>query len=255
MGVAILIASGKGGVGKSQVSINLASALVSLGFQPLVVDGNLPAPDLGLYLDIPIDRKTLNDLLAERATPEEVIYTHAASGIRVVPSSVQLSLVEEFDSKKVSKGLDRLKGLGDTIIIDSAPGLGKEVVQAAKAADKVIVVATPDIPSLTGAYKSVQLCKMLGKDVPGMVLNRVGRFKSELSDAAVQSMMDGLPILGRIPEDKYLAGASMRSQTVVKMFPHSPSARAFKKLACTLTGQAFVENPMKEELYNLLGMK
>jgi MinD-like ATPase involved in chromosome partitioning or flagellar assembly len=155
----------------------------------------------------------------------------------------------------VTKGFERFKSLADTVIIDSAPGLGKEVIQAARSADRVIVVATPDITSLTGAYKSVQLCKMLGKEVSGIVLNRVGRSKRELSDAAVQSMMDGLPILGKIPEDKFLASSAMRAMPVLQAYPHAPSSRAFKRLACTLTGQAYVENPFAEEIYNLFGIK
>lgn len=251
----IVIASGKGGVGKSQVAINLTSALSQIGFKPLLIDGNLPAPDISLYLDIPMDRKTFNDLLAERASPEEVVVDHAQSGLRVVPSSVKLSLLEEFDAKKVSKGFDKLKNLGDAVIIDSPPGLGKDVVQAARAADKVLIVATPDIPSLTGAYKSVQLCKMLGKEVAGVILNRTGRFKSELSDAAVTSMMDGLPILGKIPEDRYLAASAIKSMPVMKLYPHAPSSRAFKKLACTLTGQQFRENAVADEMCHLLGIK
>ncbi len=255
MGVSILIASGKGGVGKSQVAINLAAALHSVGVKPVLVDGNLPTPDLSLYLDLPMDSKTFNDLLAERATADEVVISHESTGLRVVPSSIQLSLLEEFQTKKVTRGFEKFKGVSDTVIIDSAPGLGKEVIQAARAADKVIVVATPDITSLTGAYKTVQLCRMLGKDVTGVLLNRVGRFKSELSDAAVLNMMDQLPILGKIPEDRYLAASSMRAKPVVQAFPHSPSARAFRRLACTLTGQPFREEPLVEEVYHLLGMK
>lgn len=255
MGTSILITSGKGGVGKSQVSINLSTALCAAGIKAVLVDGNLPAPDIALYLDIPMDRKTFNDLLAERATPEEVVFSQPQSGLKIVTSSVQLSLVEEFDAKKVSKGLEKLKGQGDTVIIDSAPGLGKEVVQAARAADKVLVVATPDIPSLTGAYKSVQLCKMLGKEVPGIILNRTGRTRNELTDAAVSSMMDGLPILGRIPEDNYLASAALKCQPVVKEYPHSPSARAFRKLAYGLAGLPYGENAIAESLMHTLGMK
>ena len=93
MGVSILIASGKGGVGKSQVAINLAAALHSVGVKPVLVDGNLPTPDLSLYLDLPMDSKTFNDLLAERATADEVVLTHDGTGLKVVPSSIQLSLL------------------------------------------------------------------------------------------------------------------------------------------------------------------
>jgi septum site-determining protein MinD len=241
MGTSFLVSSGKGGVGKTQTAINLSTALALFGADVLIVDGNLPTPDVSLYFGIPSDVKTLNDVIRGDAKPEKAIFHHE-SGLKIMPASVQMNASKGLTQDRIRNVLKELNKYANTLVIDSAPGLGAEVVTAMRASDKAIIVTNPEIPALTDAFKTIQLANYIGAEVVGVILNRTGRYKGELDDATIKATLgDDVPIIGRIPEDYHIPIAALHSKSVVTAFPRSPSALAFKRAAAVLTGVNYIE--------------
>ncbi|MFH0835837.1 MAG: AAA family ATPase, partial [Candidatus Micrarchaeota archaeon] len=214
MGTSFLVSSGKGGVGKTQTAINLGTALSLFGADVLIIDGNLPTPDISLYYGIPSEVKTLNDVIRGDAKPEKAIYTHPETGLKIMPASVQMNAAKGLTQDKIKATLKGLTKYAGTLVIDSAPGLGAEVVTAMRASDQCIVVTNPEIPALTDAFKTIQLANYIGADVVGVVLTRTGRYRGELDDATIRATLgDDVPIIGKIPEDYHVPIAALRSQS------------------------------------------
>ncbi|MBU0760178.1 MAG: AAA family ATPase [Nanoarchaeota archaeon] len=100
MGKLITITSGKGGVGKTTSSINLAAALNALGKEVVVVDANLTTPNVGLHLGAPIVPISLNHVLSGKAKIQDAIYEHE-SGTKVIPSSLSINELRRINHKKL----------------------------------------------------------------------------------------------------------------------------------------------------------
>ena len=228
----ISVVSGKGGVGKTTTSINLAAYLNSLGHNVLLIDANVNTPDIGLSLGAPVVPISLQHVLSGKNSPEDAVYTHH-SGIKVMPSSLSISA----DIKGLAKITGKLKNNFDFIIIDSAAGLGDDVFSAIKASDECLIVTNPELPALTGALKTIKAAEGLKKQILGVLVTR--KSGNQLSLKNVKSML-GYPILGVIPEDNKVKEAQLDRETLVK-FPRSKASKGYKKLALKILGEAIEE--------------
>lgn len=236
----ILFASGKGGVGKTTAVANLGIILSKLGKKVAVVDVDLPTPNLSIHLGIPQDIPTLNDVVRGKAQLDDVIYSYH-NGLKVVPAGMLVEHLQGFNPRVFRETMRQIGQNFEVSFFDCAPGLSQEVINAFYGADMMIVVTNPENPAVSDCAKTVEIARDLGVDVKGIVLNRVGRFKNELTSAEVSSRVFDLPIVGKIPEDPYVAEAIAEHSPVVISHPLSPAARAFKKLAHTLLGKDYKE--------------
>ena len=222
----IAIVSGKGGVGKTTSAINLSAYLTSLGYNVLLVDANVNTPDVGLSLGAPVVPISLQHVLSGKNNAEDAIYTHH-SGIKVMPSSLSIS----SDIKNLGKVIGKLKNF-DFVIIDSAAGLGDDVISAIKASDECLVVTNPELPALAGALKTINAAEQLKKSILGVLVTR--KAKNQLSLKNVRAML-GYPIIGVIPEDDKVKESQLDKDTLVR-FPRSNASKGYKKLALNITG-------------------
>ena len=253
MGITFAVASGKGGVGKTQTAINLGAALALKGRKVIVVDGNIPTPDVSFYLGIePV--KTLNDVLAGKATLEQALYKHE-TGLHVLLANVRLKDVNRFDEKAFNTLIKKIKLDYEMAFIDCPPGLDASVVSTMRHADEVLLVCNPELASMADALKTVALSEAAGKQVRGVVLNRTGRFKGELDAEEINGFLNQHTIIGRVPEDASVPISSMKFKPVVTAFPHSPAARALKRIAARLDGTSYRENPLIEQTMHFLNIK
>lgn len=246
----ITITSGKGGVGKTTTSINLATALNSFGKDVIIVDANLTTPNVGLHLGAPIVPISLNHVLLGKAKIEDAIYEHE-SGTKIIPSSLSVNELRRINHKRLKEVGKKLRKMADIVIFDSAAGLGEEAITAMEAADELIIVTNPEIPAVTDALKTSKLIEQLGKQVRGVIVSRVNpKSKSQMPISNIAEMLE-LPILGVIPEDERVQQSLVMKDALVHTFPKSKPAIAYKKIAAKLEGISY--NPEIGFFDKLLG--
>jgi septum site-determining protein MinD len=236
MGDVIIIASGKGGVGKTNAVVNLGIALAELDKSVALIDGSLTTPDISLHLGIPLHVRGLTNILKENAHVESATFNHK-SGLRIIPGNVHGNILREFEGKKFAKLLDNLKKEHDFVLIDCAAGLGREAISAIKHSDKMLVVANPELASVANASKTIQHAKDFNVEPIGIILNRMGRHKQELTEEEMESLFHKLPVLGRIPEDKRIPMSNKNSEAIINYYPKSKPSKEFRLIASSLAGE------------------
>lgn len=236
MGQSIIIGSGKGGVGKTSVAINLGVALAKLGKKVVIVDGSLTTPDVSLHLGIPFHVMSISHVLKQNVSLESATFNHK-SGVRIIPGNVHIDVLKEFEGEKFSKVLKKLKKEHDFVLVDCAAGLGREAVSAIRHCDKMVIVANPEVASIVNSSKAIETAKSYKVEPVGVILNRVGRFKQELKEENIQPLLHNVPIIGQIPEDKKVAVATKKLEAIVDYYPDCKVSKEFKKIACGLAGK------------------
>ena len=235
----IAVTGGKGGVGKSNVAVNLGTALRQLGRDVMVLDADLGLANVDVLLGLRA-RFNLEHVIDGECALEDVIVT-APSGLHVVPASSG-----SFSMANLSRGaqaglihaFSELFEPLDVLLIDTAAGLSESVMTFTQAAQRVVVVVCDEPASLTDAYG---LIKVLSRRQPGCSLEVVTNMTESVSHgrtlyeklARVSHRFLGVSpsYLGNIPYDESLRRAVQRQSSVIEAYPHSPSARQFKKLA------------------------
>jgi septum site-determining protein MinD len=238
----ISVIGGKGGIGKTTLTSNLAAALSQLGNDVVAVDANLTTPNLGLHLGMHLAPNTLHDVLKGESKLSNATYPHEL-GFKVIPGSMSIEDLEGVDAGKLPEVTLSLLGKSDFIIYDSAAGLGREALSSISAADEILVITNPDLPSVTDALKTVKIAESLHRRILGVVVNKVRKKGYELTREEVSEMI-GYPVLVEIPEDKKVAEAIAAKQPIVAFEPNSPAAVEMKKLAYSLCGKS-VEQRIK----------
>jgi septum site-determining protein MinD len=227
------IVSGKGGVGKSTIAVNLAALFTSSEIDNLLIDGDTSNPSVGLHLGVWQHSYGLQDVLAGKIAPEEAIVLHPATGIRLIPSS--LRYVKETSMKNLPHMLDKIK-VYKFITIDSPPGLSSDVENIMKSCNELVIVTTPDVPSVTSATKIIDLAEDMRIPVAGLVVNRILNKKYELHMKEIESVCN-TRIIGKIPEDYRIPESIAVKVPVTAYSPASPASVAIGELASELSGQ------------------
>jgi len=226
----LAVASGKGGVGKTVLAINLGIALTQFQQEAIVVDADLNAPKLALQLgqvDFPV---TLDMALSQETNPLNLVYFHP-SGLRYIPASISLSYVKA-SPEKLYNILSQFKKL---LILDCPSGFGKEARDILKIASDVLIVTSPDLPSVTDAVKLAELSKRMKKNVVGVVVNRVRSSKRELKKEEIEEAC-GVKVISTIPEDKWVYRSVLEKQPLLTLNPYSKAAIEIKRLAAIIAG-------------------
>lgn len=233
----IVIASAKGGVGKTTTAINLGTALAKFGRHVIVVDGNLSTPNVGIHLGAPVVPFSVHDAVKGKKSIRDCVYSHE-SGVRIAPASISLKDFKDTDHKKISEVLKGLDKTTELVIIDSSSGLGEGMFSCIDAADEVLVVTTADLASVTDAIKTVELVEEKGKTVVGIVLNRIRNDDIELKPDEIEALIEK-PIIASIPEDENIRESLKKKHPVVYYNPDAPASIAYKQLAALLVGQKY----------------
>jgi len=240
----IVIASGKGGVGKTTTAINLGAAMNYFGANVVVIDGNLTTPNIGIHLNSPEVPITLNHILSKKSDVFEAVYEHE-SGVKIILASLSIKELKNIHSERMKDFKDEFKKISDYIIVDCAAGLGNEARNIIEIADEVIVVTNPEIPAITDALKTIKFAEQIKKPVVGVIMTRVRKNNIEMHPETVKEMLE-TPVLGMVPEDIRIQKALNFKDAVVHVFPKSKPARAYKEIAAKLIGADY--NSKKDRL-------
>ncbi len=253
MGKTIGIVSLKGGVGKTSVVTALGGAIANFDKKVLLIDGNLSAPNLGLHLNIINPDTTLHHVLNGESNIKDAI--HELSGFDVIPSSIFNRM--DVNPLKLKDRIKFLKRKYDFILIDSSPSLNEETLAVMLASDGLLVVTTPDHPTLGMTLKAVKLAKQRGTIIDGLVLNKVNNKNFELSIDDIEDTVE-VPVMAVIPHDINVLKALSEFIPSTLYNPKSDASIEYKKLAATLIGEKyrprkklfdlFKRNPKREEI-------
>src|SRR5213593_1884195 len=167
----LVVSSGKGGVGKSNLSTNLAVALGELGARVLLVDADFAQANLDLLLGVH-PRYDLQHLLAREKTPEEIVVT-GPRNVRLVPAASgapELADLDDVRREIVVRAISQLEAGSDLVLIDTSSGVGRSVTSLCLAADDVVVVTTPEMPAFSDAYSLIKLLQQQGLTRPPHLL-------------------------------------------------------------------------------------
>jgi len=229
------IVSGKGGVGKTTFSINLGIALSRLGKKVVVVDCNIGTPHLAYYLGADHCSATLNNVFRDEVdikfTPIE------REGVMFIPSSEELKDLIKVDITQLKNHVSRLSddGFYDYIILDSAPGLGREALSVFQACEEIIFVTTPTIPTLTDMTRCAEVASQIGHKKFYMVLNMVRGKQYELSALDAGNIFRS-PVLGSIPFDETIMDSTSLGTPYLVYKPNSRVSDSFMQIAANLAG-------------------
>jgi len=240
----IAVTSGKGGVGKTNVSVNLAVALAGMGKQVMLFDGDLGLANIDVLLGLQ-PSYNLSHVIDGVCQLEDTILTGPA-GVMVIPASSGKRRMAELTSAEhagLVHAFSDLRRPLDVLIVDTAAGIADSVISFSQASQEVIVVVTNDPSSLTDAYA---LIKVLNRDHgvkrAHVLANMVGggtearELFDNLRRVAERFLDITLDFMGFIPSDEWLKRAVRRQRSVVDAYPNCPASHAFRTLAHKVEG-------------------
>ena len=242
----IAVASGKGGVGKTTVAVNLALALQQAGHQTMLLDANLGLANVDVLLGLQ-PRWNLSHVLEGRCTLADTI-VQGPQGLKVVPAASGLSQMSHLSPQEhagLIRAFSELDAPLDTLVVDTAAGIAGDVITFAQAAQEVIVVVCNEPTSITDAYALIKVLRRdHGVDHVHIVSNMArsaleGRETYEKLARAAERFLDvHLDYAGTIPHDEWLRRSIQRQRAVIEAYPSSPAAMAFRQLARVAEGWA-----------------
>lgn len=239
----IAITSGKGGVGKTNVVVNLALELARLGRKVLLIDADLGLANVDVVLGL-APKYSINDVIHGEKTLQEIV-VEGPRGIKILPASSGVSELSQLGNDEklmILQELDSFDTDADTVLIDTAAGISDMVLYFNTAAQERIVVATGEPTSLTDAYALIKVLytkrqerrfKILVNNVPDA---RAAKEVYRKLAMAADHFLGGLSLdyLGFIPSDPALNKSVMQQRALVEAFTNSPASQAFKQLAINL---------------------
>jgi len=229
----IVIASGKGGVGRTTLTANLGIALAKMGKTTVIVDGSFTTPNLALLFKLERVVYTLNDVLAGEATLADVMYD-GPGGVKIVPAAVTLEQIRKVRSERLPEMLRELPKGTDFLLIDAPGGLRRETVSALRSGQELLLVMTPEMTAVSDSLKTRLIGEFLGIKPIGAVLNRRRKEEFGLTKNEIKTILN-LPVLAEIPEDTSVKKALKQGQPVIELSPKSSASKAIKALAKKLT--------------------
>jgi len=243
MSKVIGIVSGKGGVGKTTFSANLASTLAKKGFSVLLFDTNITSPNLSFFVGSPIKRYTLTDVLSGECSINDAIYFYAKGNFSYVPSSLSINKLYKANISKLKIVVDNLKSQYDYVILDGPANMGGEFLEVVRASDELVVIATPDIVSVTDALRVLEFCRRHGRKITGLIINKYEIKDYNLKVKDIETLA-GDKLFGAIPRDENIKMSLVKRAPVCLLYPKTNVTFAFEQIACKIAG---LPVPLKEK--------
>lgn len=235
----IAVTSGKGGVGKTSISVNLAVSMAQAGKKVMLLDGDLGLANVDVMLGLQ-PKYNLADVIEGKCSLEDTLLK-GPGDLLIVPASSgkrQMAELTQAQNAGLIHAFSDLHRSLDVLIVDTAAGIADSVITFSQASQEVIVVVCGDPASMTDAYA---LIKVLNRDhgvkriqiLANKVHNAIEarEIHENLRRVSERFLDVTLNLLGSVPHDDWLQRAVRRQKAVVELYPNSPSAEAFQALS------------------------
>ncbi len=235
----IAVTGGKGGVGKTNVTLNLAMAMAQMGKKVLVLDADLGLANCDVMLGLRVE-KNLSHVLSGEAELDDILI-EGPFGIRIVPATSGTQSMTELSPAEhagLIRAFSELRASFDVLLVDTAAGISDMVLSFSRASQDVLVVVCDEPSSITDAYA---LMKILSREhavhkfkiVANMVrsLREGQELFAKLSRVTDRFLDVTLELVATIPFDENVRKAARKQRAFVDAFPKTPASLAVKTLA------------------------
>lgn len=233
------VTSGKGGVGKTAISANLAVSLAMLGKKVLILDADLGLANIDVVFGI-APQYNLNHFFSGEQELEAVL-TEGPHGIRILPagSGIQnFTRLEGYQKMRLLDGLDAMHASFDFVLIDTEAGISDNVTYFNTAAQEILVVTTPEPTAITDAYALMKLLSTQFQEKHfNLIVNQAHSDEEaldvyrKLTMVANRYLDISIDYFGSVPADPQMVTAIRRQKVIIECFPDSATAASFTQLA------------------------
>lgn len=245
----ITVTSGKGGVGKSNIVVNLGITLQRMGKNVLIFDADVGMGNDDILMGF-LPRYSVYDLISSNLSVNDVVI-NGPFGVKLLPGGSGLNKVEEFTEEERNIFLNKLSELDnlDFIIMDTGAGVNRSVLGFIACCDDLVVVTTPEPTSLTDAYsllKAVNYFKV--KDSVKIIVNRAidseegKKTYEKFSNAVWNFLKMDISYIGKVSEDRKIVLAVRKQQPFVLVYPNCDATIDIDNIALQIIGSDTIEN-------------
>lgn len=238
----VVVSSGKGGVGKSTLALNIALCLCLRGKKILLMDADLGLANIDIMLGL-VPKYNIHHMIQGKKSLKDIIIA-GPGGLSIIPGGsgiAELADLGETDLKRIMVELAKLDGEFDYMIIDTGAGISSNVLSFLLSADDVIFITTPEPTSMTDAYGMVKAVtkRSEGKNLY-LVVNRVadnteGVLVAEKFKLVCERFLNlKIDILGHVVNEPMVGEGIRRQQAFIEIFPRSLAARNIDSIANNL---------------------
>lgn len=245
----VAIASGKGGVGKTNLAVNLSIALAQAGRRAMLLDADLGMANADVLCGLSPGRR-LDDVLRDPAGPGLAsCVVRAPGGFMLVPGAVGVARVADLDAatrRRLVEQLEVLESQSDLVLIDTGAGIGRDVLAFAGCADWLVVVVTPEPTSIADAYGLIKCVYSPSRERfgppprVGLVVNEVARpaeaesVSARLGATCERFLGRRVSMLGWVRLDARVGRAVRRREPHLLAWPRTPASRDVRRIAQSL---------------------
>jgi len=254
-GKVLAITSGKGGVGKTNISANLAICLAASQKKVLLIDADFSLGNLDILMNLNT-RYQISHFIKGRKTLEEIIHV-GPEGLEIICGACgleELADLSEFQRQRLLKELSILQQDNDVIVIDTAAGISKSVVSFCLAADHVLVVTTPEATAMADAYAMIKV--LVGNKFSGIISLIVNMASThtegkktyqQIANVAKQFLSTHIYDAGVLLRDEQLLSAVALRKPVVLAYPKARITSSLAALAAKLSNGSAVRSNNNED--------
>ncbi len=247
----IAVTSGKGGVGKTNFTVNFALALMSFGQKVIILDADLGLANIDVLLGVKPEYNLYHVLKGQKNIKD--IITTGPRGLQLIAggsgmqelANLRRWQVEQFISK-----LEQLEGMADILIIDTAAGLSRNVMSFLLSSDEVIVITTPEPTAITDAYGLVKAMTSKKKQgVVHLVVNKVESAQeaditaSKFTIVAEKFLKLNIGHLGFIFDDPNVSKSVKIQEPFMLKFPKTSASQCIQRIAAQLLNEVYIPEP------------
>jgi flagellar biosynthesis protein FlhG len=246
----LAVASGKGGVGKTNISLNLAICLADAGLRTVLIDADLGLGNLDVMMNLN-SRYNLSHVIDGRKSLEQITHIGPA-GVEVICGGSGLENMANltpFQQHRLISQFSSLQTRSDIILIDNGAGISQNVIGFCMAADHTLVVTTPEPTAITDAYAVIKI--LAGKKYPGRISLLVNMASSieegkkigrQIAQVAARFLATPIYEAGILCRDESLQAAVCMQKPAVLAFPRSPFSKGIRTISHRLTNTLPMQN-------------